>query len=59
MSCGSGRRSPARRPDDLETALVDLRAAVAMRPAWADVLGRMPESISPAARMLADALERS
>jgi uncharacterized Ntn-hydrolase superfamily protein len=42
---------------DLETATAEMRTAISMRPAWREVLSRVPPSIAPAAQTLASALD--
>ena len=42
---------------DLDTALERVRAAIAINPAWYELLGRVPPEIAPGARQLRDALD--
>ncbi len=48
----------AARAGEPDTALAEIRAVIAVRPAWREVLGNMPASVAPAAAGLLDALRR-
>lgn len=43
---------------DLDTAVADARAAIALRPAWAEILPRMPRSVAPGVQALIEALSQ-
>jgi uncharacterized Ntn-hydrolase superfamily protein len=44
---------------DLETALVDMRAVIAVRSSWREVLANVPAAVAPAAPAVLEALRRS